>query len=404
MSDLLKEWLVSSVSGTDSPMDCTWLPELYTTFSGNNNFTFGDFYANNDDIDIELTKLITFHNTDLEISECPLDESEEYDQHCEYNEHDESKEYDEVCDQINEEQQMPTYDRYNGKHYMSNQEFVDCLSSFDSEICEEKCKDKCKKLLRCVEHYGNKSVFIPPGINLSHVSMLFKMMIDVVKHRDMKITLPEISYSGGKYTISQINEQMFTPQQKKAFYQFCYDNTSQKHKAKNFGMFRRKRMVPPILTKELYGRLQLNSALKITRQLKQKREGDESTMPLKLLTYEDLNKMLNNINEQHVKFNNWIIELWEEVFEKYLSTKNIDCCVLDRLKTCSGKPINGVDRNGTFRVFCKNFPLFSKIEKLRYRVKLTLEKQSIEYRKKQAEDFKKSQQIKRIDTRQLYGK
>jgi hypothetical protein len=103
-----------------------------------------------------------------------------------------------------------------------------------------------------------------------------------------------------------------------------------------------------------------------------------------------------------MKYNCWVTELWEDVFDKYLDKMNVDCRILDYLKMCSGGPISGAVNGSPFRVFLNSFPLFSKIEKLRHKIRLTLEKHEVEYRKKQVEDFKKSNQVTLYHTRKSH--
>lgn len=372
----MEQWLTSIIYGLHSSLDSSFLMNSHKIFSSNKKFIFTDFYNQSDDIDIKLTETVSV------IANIDYDGN--------YNN------YNDNNNDISE---------YYGKQQMNTENFIDSVF-VKNELLSDEQKNE---LLSCVEQYGDKTVFISPGIILSHVNLLFKLMILQIKNNNMKITFPEINYINGKYNITYTQHYILTPNQKISFYQFCYENTYMRKKKLSVS-----RETPHIkylqdnyhlnISKETFGRTELNNALKTNRQIRQEKEKQENNTEFKNLNYEDTVKLYNIIVEQYNNYNKWINNIWENVFEKYLNKENINCCVLDKLRKCSGGPIYAASPNGVFRAFFNSFPLILKIKQLMHRIGLTLEKHEIEYAKKMKdEEYKRQKNINKIDTNNLCG-
>lgn len=375
----LLNWLTSFLPIVSSQLDGSYITSQHEQFCGeNNSFGLNDFYDCDDqttDIDKYLTSIIKVSSNDL--NNCSP--------HC-----------------------NNTHDYATNTQIFGNNEFIDFV--FDD--CAM-CTAKQNELKKCVEIYSSGCIFIPPGIILSHVSILFKLIIKLAIENGMFIKVPEIVFSSGKYSINyNSSHRIITPKQKQLFYEFCYNQTT-KLKNKTTQYFCKP---PPITTKEMIGRHYLNTTLTLNRNNKLKTEENDDNTPYKSISYEDTKKILDHINEQCVNYNNWIIYVWDNVFVPYLDKNNCDRCVLDKL--CS--PYGSADDNavydilvtseggrnkGVFRKFFEDLPQYQKLLKIQKRAKLTMTNHNAIYRTKITKDREKQRNLPptRIDTRKLVG-
>lgn len=377
----VSEWLKSNICGSESQLDTKYIPNSYLLLSsGNNNHSFRDFYSETNDTDLELVKSITYDPSDL-IFDNLIDGCVDYENI--------STNYD--------------YNKYTGyfktNKYIKNDTLIKLLNS-DSNDELQKSNQRVesdfyispkikKKLLSCIEVYEGHEVFIPPGMNLFHASMIFKSLLHVVKTKNMKIFVPEIIYSSDKYIIRYTEKFILTPDHKNLFYNFCYDYSNNKNSNKNSDNYqqiveltKKKINVPPIVTKETFGRSHLNATLKIVRKSKLEEEKRELNSPYKLLSYEDTKKIFSELNLQIHNYNAWMIELWESVFVEYLSKNNVNKCIFEKLEKYSGGPIECIPHVNYFLVFLEKMPLLQTIRKLKHKFKITLSKHESEYKKK----------------------
>ncbi len=319
-------WLTSLLPEASSQIDGMWITKFHAKFSEENGFAMRDFYCEEtseygEDIDKELTKNIQITNYD--INNCGSD--------CQYTHN-------------------HVIAHYSGDVTLDTEDFIDII--YDDE---KMCAEKQYELIKCVEIYGSDRVFIPPGIVLSHVSLLFKMVISLILEKNMIISLPEINYSPGKYTVSYNSSHILSPKHKAKFYKFCFDNTTKSTESINLDNLNKYVIAPPIITKELIGKQQLNLAITLNKKQKDKNKSDDNNVPYKLLSYEDTKQLLEHMNLQYANYYNWIVTIWDSVFKPYLTTKgmvdlwdescghykiepNDNCCVLDLLCKASGGP------------------------------------------------------------------
>ena len=396
-SDVL-EWLKSFVEDSESHTDTIYYPNFHSYHFPISHVSFRDFYSETNDVDLELTQNMIYVCHSNQSNQ--FDRSNQFDKFNKFNNFDKmtTRKKIKTSDFIN----LITCDENEKTICMDDLDDLDDLDFVDQINLNELVgsTDDKKILLKCIEKYQETNVFISPSTILFHTSMLFKIMLNMIKHNGMKVSIPEIIYNSGKYTIRHSEHFILNPENKNDFYLFCYKNTTTKSNNKILEL--KKHSVPPIITKETFGNVCLNSTLKMTRKIKMQEEMKENKTAFDLLSYDDSKKLFNELNTQIYNYKTWATEIWENVFQKYLSKENIDCHILNKLQKCVGGPIDYLGNKNPFFVFFNNLPLFKEIIKIKNRLRITLAKHEIEYNKIIEKQIEKNK-LNRIDTSKLFG-
>lgn len=443
----LHEWLVSFIENCACPLDILSLTQFHQHFSGENGFTKKDFYKINtnkenkriEDIDLLLIDRIRLNFNKFLPVENMSNKNPQY-----LNNQNSDSDSDSDCELVSEEEyESETSSEYGENNlsigFQSNkssdtENFVDLLLN-ENNIP----KFLKRKYFNCLERYGGsngENIFIPPGIILSHVNLLFKMIISLIIQKDMKISLPQINNSSGKALISYNLSPIMTSNDKVTFYKFCYKYTTKRQTLIRSNTIKSFRVIPPpIITKELYGRSQLNNSIKINRENKQKKEILDNNLPYQSLSYDDTKKLINHIEEQQYKYYQFILDIWDRVFKIYLSRDNFDKYILDKLCNISGcadesvvqkrfnyseddevdevDEVDGVNNKICFREsklkgilldFFEDLDNFKTIQKIKNKLKITLEKHQNEHKQKEQELIKSKMVSSKSNNGQFYIK
>lgn len=91
------------------------------------------------------------------------------------------------------------------------------------EIAKEYGESYEKNVVEVMERYGDKIISHNPSSNIAHTSTLFKRLIDCCEHNKLGLSVPNIDKTN---TVTSVGRhEIINLSMKKAFYEFCKDNT-----------------------------------------------------------------------------------------------------------------------------------------------------------------------------------
>lgn len=247
-------------------------------------------------------------------------------------------------------------------------------------------KEEHAMLSDSLEVYDSKKVLILPGSIRSHVSYLYKKIILLQKYIDVKLQLPEIIKTNSKTVVITCTIDLFSAKNKHAFYKFCFDNSSTN---KKYAYSSLPVVVPPIVTKKMIGEINLRKEIEKENEKKCMREKKEQIKPITGLTYEQLTKCYDDLIDQYDVFNNFVNDVWDQIFKEYIDEKNFDKVILDKIRLINIQKIYS---------FFQSLPQYEKMNKLYDRLMFTIKKMTEEI--KQKDKIEKEKKIKEQEQEQ----
>lgn len=381
----VEEWLLSYIDNISDPCDTFY--HIANLIPQDNNTKFGTFYSEktgqSNDIDVKLLRNKFGNRMIDEITRANIyEDNKDTEDNGNYNNYEDEKceldAYDDCLCDYDEADDVSDFDKV-------------CYD-FDDKQTRQTELDELRELTECIEDYGEKhgKIFVPPGLIISHASYLFKLIVYASKQNSEQIVIPDISNINNKQTITRT---FVTPENKYAFYCWCLKNSYTRVKqCKEYLTL--KCNAPPIITKEMIGRIQLEKELKLAKLIKKRKTDAENKLPFKLLSYDDTIKLKYQVEQAFREYDKFVELVWTQIIGPYVSRDNVDKVILEKIHQIYGwKDVNK---------FFLSLPVRAEMVTLHKRLCLTLAKHKLEYNK-QKQKTKEDIQIKRIDTSKLVG-
>jgi len=189
----------------------------------------------------------------------------------------------------------------------------------------------CTEIYRTFDEQKKKYrinvVVIYPSINRAHCNILFKMIIKEVTYNKMTLSFPCVSFiiknDKQKTNIKQITALIISVDNKKEFYQFCYNNSVTHSDKLDY--------VP----------------------------SDNKINAYKSIPVNTLRILSMNIKKEICKYNKYIKQLWECVIVRYINSE---------YKMILNKMNDGIFESNKFYDFMKSLPTFQTMMKIKNRL------------------------------------
>lgn len=205
-----------------------------------------------------------------------------------------------------------------------------------------------------------KDIFIFPSINRFYTNYLFKLIMSYVYQNNMNINVPIITFIDGKINITTETIPFLTSVLKTKFYNFCFSNSV----IKNIHKIKANPIAPPIITKQLMGKCELEKELKNAREIKKKNEDIQNKILFKDINPEQFQKLLETVEFEIDKYQKYIKLIWDNVFNDYLSENNYNRPIMD-------KQLSNIQKNKIVKNFFESFEVYQRLLKIKYNLDIS---------------------------------